>query len=86
MLRPLIERFHSGGGHSQRQRRVKTAKLQLHQLEAFCGPELLIGKQIIKLFGSADRAKVLRRVSWTEGSGELGVLPVWQLVVRSENC
>lgn len=39
MLRPLVERFHSRGGHSQRQWRIKTAKFQLYELETSCSPK-----------------------------------------------
>ena len=84
MLRPLIERLHSGRGHSQRQRRIKTTKLQLDQLETPCSSELTVRKQAIELFGSTDRTVIFRRVSGTESVGKLGVVPVWQLVVRAE--
>lgn len=84
MLRPLVERLHSGGSHSQRQRRIETTKLQLDQLETSCSSEFTARKQVIELFGSADRTVVLRRVLGTEGGCQLGVVPVWQFIVRSE--
>lgn len=83
MLRPLVKGLHGGGGHSQRQRRIKSTKLQLDQLETFCSSELRVRKQVIELFAGANRAVVLRWISWTEGSCQLGVIPVWKLVVRS---
>ena len=83
MLRPLVERFHGGSGHSQWQRRIKTIELQLYQLETLCGSKVGVRKQVIKLFGGANRAVVLGRVLWTKGIRELGVVPVRQLVVST---
>jgi hypothetical protein len=76
MLRPLVKGLNGGGGHSQRQRRIKTTKLQLDQLETFCSSEFTVRKQVIELFASTNRTVVLRWVSWTEGSCQLGVVPV----------
>lgn len=81
MLRPLVECLHSGVSHFQRQRRIETTKLQLDQLETSCSSKLTIRKQAIELFGSANWAVVLRGVFGAEGSCQLGIVPVRQLVV-----
>jgi hypothetical protein len=83
MLRSLIEGFHSGRCHSQRQRCIETTKLQLYQLETICSSELVIREQVIELFWSSNRTVVPRRVVGTECMSKLGVIPVRQLVVRS---
>jgi len=85
MLRSLVEGFHRGGSHSQRQRRIKTTQLQLYQLEALRSSKLPVRKQVIELLGSSNRAVVLGRVFWTEGICKLGVVPVWELVVCTGN-
>jgi len=83
LLRPLVERFHSCGGHSQWQRCIKATQLQLYQLETLCSSEIFVRKQIIKLTGRVDRAVVFRRMPWTKGSCELGIVPIRQLVVST---
>lgn len=83
LLLLLIEFLNCRSHHPQWQRSIKTAKLQLHQLEALGCPKFLIRKQAVKSLRSVDWTMVLGPVVQAKRRCELRVILMRELVVRS---